>query len=629
MHSRIPRWLAVLPMALLPALCSGFGGGPPQEAFSVCEDKPEREECSFTAPHGEVQGRCTQVREGFLCVPLFHLEGGGSPQGARGRGRGPGGPPGRGGYGGGMQGQGPGGFPGPGMQGQGQGQGQGGFSGPGMQGPGGPPGRGGYGRGMPGPGGMQGGPGSPGSGYGAGFPGPGRSAPASPGGSLPGVAGSRTWGDSASGAGASTGGRRRVWGAAAGAGTGDSRGGDLPGSRGSGWLGSTGAGPGRFGSGRPGSWATQAKVPDLEEPTPPARKKPGRIPETGQVRCFDERRAISCPAPGKPFHGQDAQYQGQETRLVDLGDGTVRDLVTGLTWAGGHDPRRLTFYQAVQSCRTLELGGRSDWRVPTIKELFSISDWRGKIGKRPFLDIEFFSVEPPSSEILAHDKYAATHHPDMMGQTWSSTIYAGDHFGQKGKKGVFFFNFLDGRIKQAPIQGRMGLFHRCVAGDLWGTNDFVARGEEVVTDRSSGLEWQRRDDGVTRIWRESLAYCEGLELAGHSDWRLPNVKELQSLVDYTRHQPALDLRYLVQTDPDGWFWSSTTFEEAPREAAYVCFGKCISAEGIDVHGAGAQRTDPKAGNPSWQSGRGGQRDQVRIRNYTRCVRDADPLSVGE
>jgi hypothetical protein len=57
-------------------------------------------------------------------------------------------------------------------------------------------------------------------------------------------------------------------------------------------------------------------------------------------------------------------------------------------------------------------------------------------------------------------------------------------------------------------------------------------------------------------WCNALAYCEGLNLAGHDDWRLPNLRELQSIVDYGRVDPSIDpvfgplsLRYL--------FWSST------------------------------------------------------------------------
>lgn len=55
-------------------------------------------------------------------------------------------------------------------------------------------------------------------------------------------------------------------------------------------------------------------------------------------------------------------------------------------------------------------------------------------------------------------------------------------------------------------------------------------------------------------------------------------------------------------------------------ASYVCFGKCVSSTGIDTHGAGAQRSDPKTGDPSRWSSLGGQEDEVRIKNAVRCVR---------
>ncbi|MBI4605561.1 MAG: DUF1566 domain-containing protein [Planctomycetes bacterium] len=80
---------------------------------------------------------------------------------------------------------------------------------------------------------------------------------------------------------------------------------------------------------------------------------------------------------------------------------------------------------------------------------------------------------------------------------------------------------------------------------------FVDNGDGTVTDTCTGLMWQKdtadtngdgqvtfNDDGVT--WCAALAYCENLSFAGHDDWRLPNVRELQSIVDYGRVDPAID-----------------------------------------------------------------------------------------
>jgi hypothetical protein len=349
-----------------------------------------------------------------------------------------------------------------------------------------------------------------------------------------------------------------------------------------------------------------------------------KLADTAQVTCFDADSTIACPPEGARFYGQDAHYRGRPPAFRVNGDGTVSDLNTGLTWQKAHNPERLGFYAAKRACGRLRLGRYSDWRLPGIKELFSITDWRGATGSRFFVDSRYFDLEVPGVEILRNDRFAATHRPEMMGQTWSDTIYAGKHWDRDGVEAAFFYNFLDGRIKQAPTGGRNSLFYRCVRGPRWGTNAFTDNGDGTVSDGLTGLMWRKSDDGRARPWPEALAHCEALTLAGHADWRLPNARELQSIVDYGRAGTALDFSYFRQADLDGWFWSSTTFGEEIRHAVYVCFGKCVSVDGVDVHGAGAQRSDPKVGDPSaWEGrGRGGQRDATRINNYARCVRDA-------
>ncbi len=111
----------------------------------------------------------------------------------------------------------------------------------------------------------------------------------------------------------------------------------------------------------------------------------------------------------------------------------------------------------------------------------------------------------------------------MMGQTWSSTIYQGDHWDNPDREAAFFFNYLDGHIKQAPTAG-VTLFYRCVSGTEWGANDFEENNDGTVTDHNTGLTWQQQEDTTGRDWEAALSYCESLGLAGYSDWRLPNVK---------------------------------------------------------------------------------------------------------
>jgi hypothetical protein len=70
-------------------------------------------------------------------------------------------------------------------------------------------------------------------------------------------------------------------------------------------------------------------------------------------------------------------------------------------------------------------------------------------------------------------------------------------------------------------------------------------------------------------WADAITACEGLTYAGHSDWRLPNVKELQSIVDYGRVSPAIDTTYF--TSLSGGYWSSTTNAGVIELAWYVDF----------------------------------------------------------
>ncbi len=350
---------------------------------------------------------------------------------------------------------------------------------------------------------------------------------------------------------------------------------------------------------------------------------PHPVVDTGQTSCYDARGIVACPEAGDSFFGQDAQFAGLQAAYEDNGDGTVSDLNTGLTWQQAHNAERVSFYAAETHCDEMDLGGHDDWRLPHIKELYSLLDSRGAAGER-FYIADVFGLEVDWD----YEDNQPTHHPEMMGQTWSSTIYTGLHWDRPGVEAAFFFNFFDGRIKQAPTSDNFALFHRCVRGDRYGLADCAPNGDGTVSDAATGLMWQESDDNEGRDWPDALAYCEGLELAGHDDWRLPNVKELQSIVDYSVADPALDTSIFIQTDSDGWFWSSTTLGDAVSQATYICFGKCVSVDGVDTHGAGAQRSDPKVGDPDNFGPMGGQADATRIYNYARCVRGGADIDAG-
>jgi len=99
---------------------------------------------------------------------------------------------------------------------------------------------------------------------------------------------------------------------------------------------------------------------------------------------------------------------------------------------------------------------------------------------------------------------------------------------------------------------------------------FTDNGDGTVSDNSTGLMWQQQDDGALRNWESALGYCEDLTLAGHTDWRLPDIKELRSIVDNTRYSPAIDLTYFPNTK-SSWYWSSSTYAYYSNSAWRVYF----------------------------------------------------------
>ena len=98
---------------------------------------------------------------------------------------------------------------------------------------------------------------------------------------------------------------------------------------------------------------------------------------------------------------------------------------------------------------------------------------------------------------------------------------------------------------------------------------FVANGDGTVTDNCTGLMWQKDTAPGTYTWQSALNYCENLKLAGHTDWRLPNLRELQSLADYSRVNPSMDP---IFGEASKYYLSSSTYVDDPDNAWYMFFG---------------------------------------------------------
>ncbi|MBI5192345.1 MAG: DUF1566 domain-containing protein [Nitrospirae bacterium] len=96
------------------------------------------------------------------------------------------------------------------------------------------------------------------------------------------------------------------------------------------------------------------------------------------------------------------------------------------------------------------------------------------------------------------------------------------------------------------------------AGVAWPSPRFTVNGD-CVTDNLTGLMWVRSPDSVSRIWQQALDYANSLSLCGYTDWRLPNRKELHSLTDFSRSNPALPSGHpFLNVQSDFYYWSSTS-----------------------------------------------------------------------
>ncbi|MGQ1909726.1 Lcl C-terminal domain-containing protein [Marinifilum sp. RC60d5] len=187
----------------------------------------------------------------------------------------------------------------------------------------------------------------------------------------------------------------------------------------------------------------------------------------------------------------------------------------------------------------------------------------------------------------------------------------------------------------APTGNPLAKYVRAVRGDDYGINDYTDNGDGTITDNASGLMWAQ-DDSEKLNWEDALAYCETSALAGYTDWHMPNVKELQGIVDYSRSPsatdpdnvgPAIDPIFnctpIVNeagNDDYGYYWTGTSANFTSGEpyyyAWYVAFGMAVDGDGEDFHGAGGVRFDTKyEGGPL---GEGGE----RYYNFVRLVRDA-------
>ena len=373
-----------------------------------------------------------------------------------------------------------------------------------------------------------------------------------------------------------------------------------------------------------------------------------KIVDSNQQKYYGNAAEIAAPEKGEAFYGQDAQFTKNAPSYTDNGDGTITDNVTGLMWQKGFEA--MTYDEALEKVKQFNLANHTDWRIPSIKEAYSLMLFSGvdassremyKVPKsaKPFVDTDYFDFE-----------YGANGERIIDTQMMSSTIYKGKTMG--GNTTVFGVNLADGRIKGYPtskMRGEKKHTVRFVRGNVdYGKNNFVDNGNGTISDVASDLMWQKSDSEKGMNWEEALAWVEEMNsknYLGYHDWRLPNAKELHSILDYNNSpqsngKAAINSIFEIskikdegKADNYPFFWTSTTLvgQRGGQQAVYMCFGEALGfmkdrkTNGttlMDVHGAGAQRSDPKVGDPNdYPQGHGPQGDVIRIYNYARLVRD--------
>jgi hypothetical protein len=234
--------------------------------------------------------------------------------------------------------------------------------------------------------------------------------------------------------------------------------------------------------------------------------------------------------------------------FTNNGDGTVTDKNTGLMWQQQDDGNTYNWYQASGTydasynptsqdvCGALTTGSYTDWRLPSKEELISIVDYS--------IPYPGPTINPIFTNTKQYYYWSSTTGASYLGNAW----YVYFSYGNIG------YYYKDS-----------SLYVRCVRGRQSGSfGNFDDNHNGTITDTSTGLMWQQSEPGGMP-WSNALNYCENLELpsgSGQTDWRLPNIKELESITDDTIYNPAIDRNFFPNASASD-YWSSTTVAGYP------------------------------------------------------------------
>ena len=262
------------------------------------------------------------------------------------------------------------------------------------------------------------------------------------------------------------------------------------------------------------------------------------LPDTGQTTSYTST------------FGEDNDYLINTPSYTNNGDGTITDNVTGLMWQKV-DGGSMSYASASSYCDNLTLANYTDWRLPTPLESFSILIHQNN---NPAINTAFFSS---SSSLVAQYWWTNTTQLGDNSKVWCTN--SGGGIGNKPKSeaigevgGTFRYNVRAVRNSTTPTTL---------------PNHFTDNSDGTITDNLTQLIWQKVTNPSALTWEQALAYAEGLSLGASSEWRLPNIKELQSLNDETLTNPSVNTDYFSSIGVKN-YWSSTSLPNQTTEAWY-------------------------------------------------------------
>jgi hypothetical protein len=216
-------------------------------------------------------------------------------------------------------------------------------------------------------------------------------------------------------------------------------------------------------------------------------------------------------------------------------DGTITDLVTGLTWEATVDGKEYMQDEAVARCA----GKGTDWRLPSRLELVSLVDYS-------------IAAPGPTINAIFKDTPATTY--------WTASAYYGD-------VGDDWYVGFDAGYSDYGIRNQGGLV-RCVrsAPLQCRVSRYQPQPNGTVYDQASGLIWQRTVDPGYYKWGDALKYCASLG----AGWRVPSLTEAQTIIDDEKEDPAVDPNAFPDTPADD-FWTSSPKADGSGAAWYIDF----------------------------------------------------------